>query len=237
MQLKAMIREKVKRFLGIKELEDQFRKLANPDLVRHLEIRARSSSAEFIEQHMAKARALQSGDEVIDFAIKQIPPDLKGLFCEFGVYQGNTINHIARQTKSKVYGFDSFEGLPEFWRDGFPAGAFELKKEQLPKCEGNVELVVGWFDKSLPPFAGAHPEPLAFLHVDCDLYSSTQTVFKILGQRLVQGSVIVFDEYFNYPGWQEHEHRAFIEYAKEAGRRFEYICYNRNHEQVAVKII
>jgi hypothetical protein len=27
--------------------------------------------------------------------------------------------------------------------------------------------------------------------------------------RLASGSVIVFDEYFNYPGWKVHEFKAF----------------------------
>jgi hypothetical protein len=204
-------------------------------LVRLVEARAMSSSAEFIELHMQKAKALSTNLEVLDYALSKVSKE--GLFCEFGVYQGTTINHIARKIKSKIYGFDSFEGLPEFWKEGFPKGAFDLKKEGLPKCEANVELIVGWFDQTLPEFARSHPEPVAFLHVDCDLYSSTRTIFKFIGERLVQGSVIVFDEYFNYSGWQEHEHRAFAEFVKEAGLKVEYICYNRNSEQVAVQIL
>jgi hypothetical protein len=235
--MKKRIRDRLRRFLGVNDLENQIRKLTTPDLVRQLEIRAQASSAEFIEQHMANARALESVEGVIDFALNAIPGDGKGLFCEFGVYQGKTINYIARQIKTTIYGFDSFKGLPEFWRDGFPAGTFDLKTGQLPKCESNVELITGWFEESLPPFVRSHSGPLLLLHVDCDLYSSTQTIFKLFGDRLVQGSVIIFDEYFNYPGWQAHEHRAFVEYIQASGHRFEYICYNRYHEQVAVKIL
>jgi hypothetical protein len=40
------------------------------------------------------------------------------LWFEFGVASGNTINYISTFTNDKVYGFDSFEGLPEKWRDG-----------------------------------------------------------------------------------------------------------------------
>lgn len=46
------------------------------------------------------------------------------LWLEFGVASGKTINYISKFTKDKVYGFDSFEGLPEKWRDGFDKGAF-----------------------------------------------------------------------------------------------------------------
>lgn len=43
------------------------------------------------------------------------------LWLEFGVESGNTISTF---TNDKVYEFDSFEGLPEKWRDGFDKGAF-----------------------------------------------------------------------------------------------------------------
>ena len=46
------------------------------------------------------------------------------LWLEFGVASGRTINYISKFTTDTVYGFDSFEGLPEKWRDGFDKGAF-----------------------------------------------------------------------------------------------------------------
>ena len=64
-----------------------------------------------------------------------------------------------------------------------------------------------------------HPGAVAFLHVDCDLYGSTRDAFAHLGERLVPGTVIVFDEYFNYPNWQQHEHRAFEEQLARSGRK------------------
>src|SRR3712207_9470534 len=63
-------------------------------------------------------------------------------------------------------------------------------------------------------------QPVAFLHADCDLYSSTKCILGNLGNRLVSGSIIVFDEYFNYPGWEQHEFRAFSEFVAE--RRLSY---------------
>ena len=242
MNIKNIIRNKAQRFLGVSQLERQISDLdsqinhqANSDLVRQVEIKVLSSTADFIEQHMQNAKALSTNLEVLDYALSKISKD--GLYCEFGVFRGTTINHIARQIKSNIYGFDSFEGLPEFWKEGFPKGAFNLNTDDLPKCEANVELIVGWFDQTLPPFAHSHPQPLVFLHVDCDLYSSTQTVFNIIGDRLMQGSVIVFDEYFNYLGWQKHEHMAFTEFIEKTGLSYEYICYNRHGEQVAVQIL
>lgn len=77
---------------------------------------------------------------------------------------------------------------------------------------------------------------LFFLHIDCDLYSSTKVVFDFLKNQIVKGTVIVFDEYFNYPGWQNGEFKAFKEFVIQNNVEYEYLTYNRYHEQVAVII-
>lgn len=133
-----------------------------------------------------------------------------------------------------IYGFDSFEGLPETWRNGFEETSFNLNGN-LPQVNENVRLVKGWFNETLPAFVKEHPEPCAFIHVDCDLYSSTKTIFNELKNQIVPGTVIAFDEYFNYPGWQESEYKAFMEFIAWSGLNFEYIA-RTNYEQVAVKI-
>ena len=85
-------------------------------------------------------------------------------------------------------------------------------------------------------FVASHPGPISLLHVDCDLYSSTRTIFAALGDRLIPGSVIVFDEYFNYTGWRQHEYKAFQEYLASSERRYEYLSLVPQHQQVCVRI-
>src|SRR5690348_17046834 len=111
MNIKEKVRKKVKDFLGISAIEKHLQNSISRDLVREVEARAYSTSAEFIEKHMTKAKALSSNFDVIDFAMGKIQANQKGLICEFGVFQGESLNHIARKTKSKVHGFDSFKGL------------------------------------------------------------------------------------------------------------------------------
>ena len=109
---------------------------------------------------------------------------------------------------------------------------------ELPTVAKNVELIKGWFDVTLPKFLEEHnEESIKLLHVDCDLYSSTKTVFGNLKDRIVPGTVIVFDEFFNYPGWKEGEYKAFMEFIDETGYKFEYLGYVEIMEQVAVRII
>jgi hypothetical protein len=47
---------------------------------------------------------------------------------------------------------------------------------------------------------------------------------------------MVFDEYFNYPGWQNHEHKAFRELVDHYGYTFRYDAFVPNSEQVCVVI-
>ena len=137
-----------------------------------------------------------------------------GLYMEFGVHTGGTIARIANSTTSKVYGFDSFKGLPEFWGDeGLAAGTFacDIPKE-LPT---NVELVVGWYNDTLPTFVKENKDtPISFIHIDCDLYSSTKCIFDNFENNFRVGSVIAFDEivYPQRAAWAAEEHKAFEEF-------------------------
>jgi len=186
----------------------------------------------FAHQNMPTAPSFPQPLDTLRHALTLVPKD--GMVLEFGVYSGKTLRIIAEARDGKeVYGFDSWEGLPEAWRSNIDAGAF--KAQQQPDVEG-AELVDGWFEDSLPPFLDAHPGPVAMVHVDCDLYSSTKTVLDQVGPRLRPGTIIVFDEYWNYPGWQDHEHRAWMEFVERTGTEFVYECYTYTDEQVVVRV-
>jgi hypothetical protein len=204
------------------------------NLGKILQRRAAESSADYVSRHMRDVDSVTSSLELLTAAMQKADLETHSLVCEFGVYSGKTINHIASLTDRTVYGFDSFQGLPERWRDGFGKGHFEVKV--LPRVRPNVTLIGGWFNDTLPAFIEEHDESVGFLHVDCDLYSSTRTVLEFLESRIHPGCVIVFDEYFNFPGWEDGEYRAFQEFLGRAGLAYEYIGYNRLNEQVAVRI-
>ncbi|MBB2963090.1 class I SAM-dependent methyltransferase [Methylobacterium sp. R2-1] len=193
------------------------------------------SSADYALEHMEKAERMPSLDAIIDYCLDRSQEE--GLVLEFGVFSGRTISQIAnKRPSSKVFGFDSFEGLPEDWVGSFTKGSFAIGR--LPDVPGNVDLVPGWFDRTLPSFCDNHRgSKISFLHVDCDLYSSTQTIFANLNEMIVPGTIILFDEYFNYPNWQKHEARAFAEFCKTRDRRYEYIALVPHHQQVAVRIL
>ncbi len=202
------------------------------NLLVDMNIEAKKSTLEYIKANMADAPYFEKHPELVRYALEQA--DKPGLTLEFGVGRGKSMRWIAPRVEGTVHGFDSFEGIQEHW-NGNPIGSFAQKK--LPKVPGNVEFHVGYFDATLPAFLAAHPEPVAFLHVDSDLYSSTVTVFDALGDRLQPGAVILFDEYYNFHRWQQHEFRAFQEFVGRVGLRYEYIAYSVTGQQVAVRVL
>lgn len=139
---------------------------------------------------------------------------VEGLFLEFGVHKGGSIRGIAELNPDRmIYGFDSFEGLPEDWKDDSPKGRFACDiPTDLPK---NVELVVGLFQHTLEDFIRINNRPISFIHIDCDLYSSTKYIFDALKNNLREGTVIAFDEIYGFPGWEEFEYKAFVEFLEE----------------------
>ncbi len=149
------------------------------------------------------------------------------LWLEFGVASGNTINYISKFTDDTVYGFDSFEGLPEKWRDGYDKGAFS-RSGNLPPVNNNVELIKGWFNETLIPFIKTHNKKVTFIHMDADLYSSTKYIFDILKNYIDDGCIIVFDELVNYPGFdgETGELKAFYEFITENNVNYSWIGMN-----------
>jgi hypothetical protein len=144
-----------------------------------------------------------------------------GLYLEFGVASGRSLRRLRSliPKESRLYGFDSFQGLPEPW-NGFRTGSF---KTSIRPCLTNTELVVGWYQDTVPPFVQKHQEYVSLMHVDCDLYSSTQTVLWAFKDQIVPGTVAVFDELFGYEGFEQHEYKALDEFIRETGKQFKVI--------------
>ena len=203
--------------------------------MRELKRRALQSSADYIEQHMPDAVAFGSRRGYLHY-VAGLVADTSGVVCELGVWKGESLRLLARELAPErhLHGFDSFEGLPEAWAGPDSAASIFDVKGRLPDVPTNVSLHPGWFEDSLPRWKKEHDDPIALLHIDCDLYSSTRTGLDELHERLQPGSLVLFDEYFNYPGWRQHEYRAFQEHVAERGIEYRYVAYARN--QVAVRL-
>lgn len=195
----------------------------------------------FITNFLSSAKPLTSDADILRYASDSV--SITGSYLEMGVCTGKTVNFIgALNPHQKIYGFDSFEGLPEAWIRGdisTAQGVFGFKNpEQMPPVLNNIVLFKGWFKDTLPTFKQEllKNTPIAFLHIDSDLYSAAKTIFDELGDNIVDGTIIVFDEFYNYPGCENHEMKAFNEFLVQRALTAEYLAYNIYHEQVAVRI-
>lgn len=201
--------------------------------VRERHIRALNSSVDYIEAHMPRAIGFETQKELISYALDH--STASGAYMEFGVFTGGTIRYMAKKKpNARFHGFDSFEGLPEDWF-GMPLvkNSFSLKGA-LPSVPKHVKLHKGWFNETLPVWCARYPDKIAFMHIDCDLYSSTVDILENLVHRLQVGTIILFDEYFNYPNWQNHEYKAWKEFCEKYKISYEYIGFAR--QQVAIYI-
>lgn len=159
--------------------------------------------------------------------------DQNGMFLEFGVYNGQSLTVIAENTKNVVYGFDSFKGLPEAWQGDFVKGSLACNiPTNLPK---NTELVIGYFEDTLEDFLKTHKTPISFIHIDCDLYSSTKHVLDLCYDRLANECIICFDDFINYEGYEEHEFKAWMEFLEKTNIEIQHLGSYGSH-QVAFKM-
>jgi hypothetical protein len=227
-----------KKGLGGGVLARVYRKLLHSfyanDLWIDLRLHAKREAVDYILVNMQSAVVLADRQDLMRFAMARAPAS--GLVLEFGVEKGITLRRLAGLTDRIVHGFDSFEGLPEDWAGTQSTKGTFGRAGRVPEVPANARLHVGWFDATLPGFLAAEAGPCAFIHVDCDIYSSTATVFRLLGERIIPGTVILFDEYFNYPGWQQHEYKAFQEFIAASGLAYEYIGLAAEKGHVAVRI-
>ena len=135
--------------------------------------------------------------------------NVAGAYAEFGVWQGRTFSaacYHARELRLKMdfWAFDAFQGLPAA-EGHFNAGAYTSSRalflRNVKKNVGSVEgvhVVEGWFSDTLK---NGNPEvktlgPIAFAWVDCDIYESTVPVLEFLTNRLQDGSVLCFDDWY-----------------------------------------
>ena len=137
-----------------------------------------------------------------------------GLILEFGVASGGSFQQICRNCAPRTcYGFDWFQGLPEYWKMGCEKGCFTCNGQPPTDIPGNGKIVMGLVEDTLEGFLKEHSGPVAFVHFDMDLYKPTKFCLDRLASRFVPDqSILLFDEILHCEGAKEHEERAFSEF-------------------------
>jgi O-methyltransferase len=164
--------------------------------------------------------------------------DLKPItYLEFGVYRGASltwwVNHIAHPD-SRFVGFDTFTGLPEWWRATEPEGHFSTGGELPSITDPRCSFEVGIFQKTLPRFIDANDlSGQLVVHLDADLFTSTLFVLTTLARVLKAGDILFFDE-FSCP---LDEFRAFDEFVHSFRVKYEVLGAVQGYTRVGLKIL
>ena len=134
-----------------------------------------------------------------------------------------------RNMKGKMWGFDSFKGLPGShdprdehprWLQGkmaTPVATFHQICERSGIPPGAYTLTEGFYDETLPRFGKDDPpKNICLAYVDCDLYTSTRSVLEFLAPRLKHGMILAFDDYFCWSSSEvSGERRAACEFFED----------------------
>lgn len=141
-------------------------------------------------------------------------------------HEGTVLRFLAQTPR--FYGFDTFAGMPDNdeGEDYLAGGSFLASLAQAQaRCaavglrEPDLQLVAGRFADNAQALGAG---PAAIVHVDCDLYASASDALGIIAQRLVQGSVLLCDDYDLFRADRGHgERRALDECARRCGIEFE----------------
>lgn len=197
--------------------------------------------SEFAKNFVNAANSILSNEDPLLLTANMFKKSLiKGIYIEYGVFKGHTIK-AASQILPQVwtlYGFDSFEGLPEFWRKGFNKGSFSLQGNQPNIVDKNIVLIKGLFQDTLPSFIQNKNFDFAdIIHVDCDLYSSSKFVLFQSDSIINNQTYLVFDELINYPDYINHELKALYEYSQYKHCDIEIVyAGGYNKEKVCIKL-
>jgi O-methyltransferase len=135
----------------------------------------------------------------------------EGAIVEFGCYIGTTSVYIRRvlnllDKNNAFHVFDSFEGLPQKKSQDisplgvqFKAGELSVTKKQFIRefYKAGLKLPIihkGWFSDVA---ADDVPKNISYAFLDGDYYESVMTPLKLIEKKLVQGAVIIVDDYGN----------------------------------------
>lgn len=208
------------------------------DLYLDLRARAKKDTVDYIEANLKSAMLCQGRSPLIQLCLRRADEiNLNGLLLEFGVAGGSSTRAIAKGAPARtLHGFDSFEGLPSDWTGTHEQKGRYSQNGKIPRVPGNVVIHKGWFDQTLPGFLAGAPGPCSFVNMDCDTYESTRYVLDELGDRIVPGTIILFDEYYNYPNWREHEFRAWQEFVAARKITYRYVGFSTMRYHAAVQV-
>lgn len=138
-------------------------------------------------------------------------PSALGDYLEFGVARGSSmacvhaVMRAVRVGRSRLIGFDSFQGLPpEAEDEGLRRGEFRSSlaatRRHLVARHVNMErvrLVPGWFRDTLTPSVRAdlRLDRASLILIDCDIYSASRQALAFCSPHIQGQAVVILDDW------------------------------------------
>jgi hypothetical protein len=158
---------------------------------------------------------------------------------EFGIFEGYSISEILKYTvdynmPNKVFGFDSFQGLPKdegVWGKGQFCSTLDNTLSNIKNVTDAtaLTLVEGFFVDSLTPELKSKFNKVSLIHVDSDLYESCCQVLNFCKDLIKPGTFILFDE------WSGGESQSWGEFS--SANNLKYSTLSHIEDQVCVEIL
>lgn len=192
------------------------------------------TSSQFLLKNAAELPFYPHRNDVLDDALSKVDHS-DGVFAEFGVFTGAVTWYICGKHPEREYhAFDSWEGLPEGMSLAAHKTSFDLAGT-IPDLPANAIPHKGWFDDTAPGWSRDLKKHVDFAYIDCDLYSSTNTTLEALRPHIRPGTVLAFDDWYNFPGWRDHGAKSFKEFIEQTGFKFEMLSFSTLHHAAAFK--
>lgn len=167
------------------------------------------------------------------YELFRLANELEGDIVECGVFKGASFLRFATfqeqfgKRERKIIGFDTFGRFPEtdFSEDKIhrkefveEAGESSISKDQLLSVveqkglKTPVELIEGDVTVTVSEYVKNHPDlKIALLNLDTDIYEPAVTILKYLYPLIVNGGILISDDYKVFPG----ETKAIDDYFKD----------------------
>jgi hypothetical protein len=191
--------------------------------------------SEFISSSLSSAKRFSRRIDLYSYLNEWLACPID--YLEFGVWRGESIRAWARlneSSKSRFFGFDTFEGLPEDWNGLRRQGAFNTDGRIPNGGDRRVRFVRGLFQSSLRPFLKEFvPKNRLVVHVDSDLYSSALFALSSLDGLLVPGSVLIFDEFYDL----QNEFAAWCDYSRSFYRKARGLAFTADYVQTGLEML
>ncbi|WPP49831.1 TylF/MycF/NovP-related O-methyltransferase [Catalinimonas niigatensis] len=168
---------------------------------------------------------------------KELGASAIGDYLEFGVHKGTSLScmyQVLKEQQSnhvRLFGFDSFEGLPETaayddegaWRPGEFKYPYKATRKYLD--EKGIEwdktiLVKGWFSDTLNEqlIEQYAIQKVSLIMIDCDMYLSAKEALNFCAPLIKDKAVVYFDDWASRDNLAERnlgEKRAFNEFLED----------------------